>query len=297
MDVGFDLYKVFYYVCEFKSVTKASNYLRVSQPAVTKHIKNLESIVGANLIVKVPKGIELTSQGEQLYNEIKKPIEKLIGIKTNNENKVIRISAGNSITQNYLLDAMINLNKKNKNLRFSLGLYYYKDSIQKLRDGKLDIIFLNLRNNYNFGSDLIAKEFITLHDIFVISKDLKNEIPSKINLIDLNEYPLICKYGVSVAREYLENEYLENKKIFEPRYNVSNHFLIEKYVEKGLGIGLVTKEFVKDKLDSNELIEIKTDIKLPVRKIAYAVRKNNIYNNTLREFINEIKSYKENKSL
>ena len=62
MNMNFDLYKIFYYVFEFKSITKTANYMHISQPAVTRHRKNLESIVWNDLIAKVPKGIELTDE-------------------------------------------------------------------------------------------------------------------------------------------------------------------------------------------------------------------------------------------
>lgn len=294
MEVGFDLYKVFYFVCEFKSVTKAANYLCVSQPAVTKHIKNLESLVGTSLIFKVPKGIELTEKGQELYSEIEEPISRLVSLKIKNlsNNYVIKISAGHSITDRYLLKHMIELNKKYPNLRISLGNYYYRDSVKKLRDGKLDLIFLNLRPNTIFGSDLISKDFCELHDIFVISSKLKIKYPSKIKLLDLVKYPVICKYGVSNSRFFLENYFNQNNSFFDVRYNVSNHYLIEKYVEEGLGVGIVTREFVQDKIDSGEFIEIKSDVELPVRKIVYVIRKNNRYNEVLNDFIKKINSYK-----
>lgn len=295
MDVGFDLYKVFYFVGEFKSVTKAANYLCVSQPAVTKHIKNLESLVGTNLIIKVPKGIELSEKGKELFNEIEEPISKLVSLEIKNlsKNSVIKISAGHSITNKYLLNKMIDLNKKYPNLTISLSNYYYRESVQRLRDGKLDLIFLNLRPNYNFGSDFISRDFCELHDIFVISGKKKLNYPSKIKLLDLVKYPVICKYGISNSRFFIENYFNQNGYCFDVRYNVSNHYLIEKYIEEGLGIGLVTKEFVQDKLDSGEFIEIETDIKLPIRKIVYVIRKNNRYNEILNEFIKNINDYKK----
>lgn len=38
-----ELYKIFVIVANEKNMTKASQKLNISQPAVTKHIKNLES--------------------------------------------------------------------------------------------------------------------------------------------------------------------------------------------------------------------------------------------------------------
>ncbi len=40
--INLDLYKIFVIVAEEKNITKASERLNISQPAVTKHIKNLE---------------------------------------------------------------------------------------------------------------------------------------------------------------------------------------------------------------------------------------------------------------
>ncbi len=38
-----ELYKVFYAVAETGNITKASEQLHISQPAITKQIKNLEN--------------------------------------------------------------------------------------------------------------------------------------------------------------------------------------------------------------------------------------------------------------
>ena len=43
MNVDLELYRVFYTVAKHKHMTKASEELHISQPAVTNHIKNLEN--------------------------------------------------------------------------------------------------------------------------------------------------------------------------------------------------------------------------------------------------------------
>ena len=43
MNISYDLYKTFYIVANCSTMTEASKKLMISQPAVTKAIKNLES--------------------------------------------------------------------------------------------------------------------------------------------------------------------------------------------------------------------------------------------------------------
>ena len=47
--VNLELYKIFALVAREKNITKASEILHISQPAVTNHIKNLESDLNSNV--------------------------------------------------------------------------------------------------------------------------------------------------------------------------------------------------------------------------------------------------------
>ena len=57
--INLELYKIFYVVAEAKNITKASEKLNISQPAVTKHIKNLESQLKTPLFIRTKKGVVL----------------------------------------------------------------------------------------------------------------------------------------------------------------------------------------------------------------------------------------------
>ena len=43
MNIDFELYRIFVIVAEEENITKASERLNISQPALTKQIKNLEN--------------------------------------------------------------------------------------------------------------------------------------------------------------------------------------------------------------------------------------------------------------
>jgi DNA-binding transcriptional LysR family regulator len=57
---------VFHHVAEAGSVTKAAETLRISQPAVTAHVRNLAQELGLTLLAPKGRGILLTEAGERV---------------------------------------------------------------------------------------------------------------------------------------------------------------------------------------------------------------------------------------
>src|SRR3546814_17248555 len=55
--------RTFVYVSELKSFTRASVFLHISQPALSRQIRLLEEEVGVKLFVRSGHGVELTEQG------------------------------------------------------------------------------------------------------------------------------------------------------------------------------------------------------------------------------------------
>ena len=69
--INLELYRIFYIVAETKNITKASEILNISQPAVTKHIKNLEDQLGNPLFIRTKKGVILNEYGEKIFLNVK----------------------------------------------------------------------------------------------------------------------------------------------------------------------------------------------------------------------------------
>ena len=67
MNVDFELYRIFYVVATNGNITKASQELLISQPAVTNSIKKLEDALGGQLFVRTKKGFNLTNEGKEIY--------------------------------------------------------------------------------------------------------------------------------------------------------------------------------------------------------------------------------------
>lgn len=75
MNINLELYRIFYTVAKYNHMTKASEELHISQPAISQAIKKLEDQLGGALFLRSNKGMELTEEGKMFYHYIKNALE------------------------------------------------------------------------------------------------------------------------------------------------------------------------------------------------------------------------------
>lgn len=291
MNINFELYKVFYEVANEKSISKGAEKLLISQPAVTQSIKTLEAELGGQLFIRTPKGVILTEEGKVLYDYISEGMRYFL----NGTNKFtslkelssgsISIGATSVISEQYLMPYLKTFNELYPNISINIVNDLTENLIRKLRNGDIDILIMSMNNEDNI-KDLDITMITELHDIFVGNSKYKDK---KITNI-LNENLLLQKYP-SVTRANFNN-YLKSQELScIPKMEVVSHSLLTSLVENSFGIGLLTKEFISNKLNDT-LFEINTNIIIPVRKLVYATKSNNLPSFTTTKFIELLKSNK-----
>src|SRR5215471_2124316 len=67
-----DLLRTFVAICELGSFTKAAHLFGLTQPAVSSHMRRLETIIGADLIEKSLSGVTLTDCGEDVLRHARR---------------------------------------------------------------------------------------------------------------------------------------------------------------------------------------------------------------------------------
>ena len=288
MDINFELYKVFYEVANEKSISKGAEKLMISQPAETQSIKTLEGELGGQLFIRTPKGVILTKEGEILYNYIKDGMtyfvngaNKFTSLKKL-ESGVINIGATTIISEKFLMPYLKEFYNRYSNIIINVVNDLTDNLIKKLRNGDIDILIMSMNDESNI-KDLDIKKITDLNDIFVGNKEYKAK---KIDNI-LNENILLQKYP-SVSRFNFNNYLKENNLECLPKMEVVSHSLLTSFAENGFGIALLTKEFISDKLN-NTLFEIKNNLKVPKRKLVYAIKSNSVPSFTALKFIEVLK--------
>lgn len=275
MNIDFELYRIFYVVANNKNITKASQELMISQPAVTKSIKNLEEQLGGNLFVRTKKGVVLTPEGEEFYKYIKQAIEFInngehqFSSLKNLEIGSIRIGVSTTLTKTFLLPHLEKFHKLYPKIDIQIFTYLTYDLIKMMRNGSIDIIILNLPFD-DIKHELTIIPCKEVQDCFIVNKNYLDLTKKIMPLKELNNYPLILQSPKSNTRTFLDNFCLKNNVILKPNINIASYSLVVEFTKIGFGIGYATKEYIKKELADKELFELKTIPSLPKRKIGIA---------------------------
>jgi len=77
MNLEWNRLKIFYYVAKEKSITRAAQHLHMFQPSVTRNIQQLEHQAQSKLLIRNPRGLILTKQGEILFEHVSNMMTEL----------------------------------------------------------------------------------------------------------------------------------------------------------------------------------------------------------------------------
>lgn len=290
MNIDFELYRIFYVVANNCNITKASEELNISQPAISKSIKNLEKQLGGQLFVRTKRGVILTEEGKEFYSYIKQAIEYINNAENkftdliNLETGCIKIGISTTLTKEFLLPYLEKFHSLYPKIDIQIMTGLTSDLIPKLKNGLIDIIILNL-NDKNYGNDIDIIKCRKINDCFVVNDKYKELLDKELSMKDLNNYPLILQSKGSSTREFLDNIARNNGIILNPNIELASYTLVVEFTKIGLGIGYATKEYIKKVINNKELFELNIKEKIPSRYIGIALSKNHMPNFSTKKLI------------
>lgn len=290
MNIDYELYRIFYYVVQHNTISKAAEYLYISQPAVSQAIANLEDKLGGKLFIRTKKGIVLTDEGKVLYDYIKVGIDSFIKGENaflnykNLDSGSIRIGASTTVTRNIVMPYIEDFHKLYPNVDIKITNNLTIELINLLRNGELDLLVVNLPMKEH--KDLTIIPICQVQDIFVGNLDYFKKTNGHIKLDELTNYPLVFQQAPSNTRDFLDNYFKNNNLNIKAQNEIVSYNLVMDFVKAGFGIGYATKEFILDDLKTKKLYEIKINPKVPKREIGIILINKTIPNYSANKLIN-----------
>ena len=291
--VNLDLYRVFYTVAKSGSLTKAAEELYISQPAVSRSIKQLELQLGVSLFTRTHRGMKLSAQGGKIIFE---QVERALQLLESAENCItemkttptgtIRIGASDTIFEYFLADKIVDFHNRFPAVKIDLLADFSPDTIEKLKEDKCDVAFVNLPINPDPELRLHGNCML-LNDIFIAGQGFEGYKEEKNSLLSLQKLPLIFMDKNTVSRKSLDN-FLSSVGVgLTPAIEVGSWDLMKRLVARGMGVGVIPKEYAIKELEDGLLFELQTDVRLPVRSVGMLLSKTAPVSYALHSFIQE----------
>lgn len=288
--------KTFIDLCETKSYTKTAKRLCITQPAVSQHIKYIESKYNIKLFDYIGKNLILTKLGQDFLNNILKLKTMSLSIENNLKNskcisKSLSFGATRSIGEFVMPNIIKNYLRDCPNANLSMVVDNTKTLLDMLKKGVLEFCFIEGHfNKADYETHLFSYEDF----IFIASPE--NHLAKKSNLCieDLFGENLILREQGSGSRDIFELWLYEqnySNKNFNSLLQVGNINLIKDLVKNNFGISIIYKVAVMDELEKKELIMLDINSMKLSHEFNFIYLKDSIFASEYVDFFNKINNF------
>lgn len=295
--------RVFCTVAETKSFSKASEIIRLTQPAVSLQIQALEEIYGTRLFNRSGCIITLTPAGELLYkyakeiNTLYTAAEKELGAFTGQVKGVVTIGASSTIG-NYVLPAVISeFRKKYLKITMHLVTANTKNIVDYLNAGGVDIALVEgeVKKQKLVVEKLIPDEMVLImHPLHPWAKK------SNVSIFDVAKEPFIFREEGSGTRQMIEKYLIKHgisPQSIKIVFVMGSTESIKSAVEEGLGVSIVSKWAAKKEIRYGTLKTASFKEDKFIRDFSLLYRKAKDTSFTLDKFLTFLKKYPFDKQL
>ena len=284
MIINSELYQIFYYVAQNKSLTAAANQLYLSQSTVSRAIQSLENKLNCTLFIRSPKGMELTEQGIYLFGHVKKAATELTMAESHLQ-KVNSLRGGflrigvTELTLQYDLMSHLNaLQSQYPGLNVSLS-FESRLVNESLKKGLLDLAVMT--TPIIEDDSIFVKRLRPMQDVLIGGSRYRKYAGRKVSITELAGEDFILMKKDTSTREYVEQLDARHGIRLNPKYEVATLTLIRMMAEQNMGLGILPEEYIKD-YSGTDLFVIDLKEGLPPREVCILYSKE-YYNHPIRD--------------
>lgn len=277
MQENLNLYHIFYVTAKAGNISRAAKELYISQPAISKAVKKLESSLDTVLFKRSSRGVTLTPSGEMLFEKVSAAFSLLTQGETailQRRGKAVprlRLGASSTLVKYVLLSYLTPYVSAHPKVRISISTQDTYQTLKLLEEDKIDMgLIAPPKNLHGFH----FRPVLHIRDTFVATRqylDTQRSLYPEEPLFQTATFMMLDAENISrqSVNAGLREHHLELTHILE----VTSMDLLIEFAKTGLGIGCVVREFVQKELESGILVEVPTGIRFPEREIGFVCRK------------------------
>ena len=285
------------------SFSLAAKKMHLSQPALTKNIRNAEDYLGAPLVNRSSMGISLTPEGKIIYDyarrmvklreEAKEKIDAL-GVNTGGN---IYIGAS-TIPATYILPRVLSaLRSNHPDITTYIKTADSEDVMNMVLAGEVEI---GIIGKSPANKKLEAQELWKDRLVLAVPKQHKWSKTKSVVMKDLFIEPFIVREKGSATRYFMENYLKEEKSVNISQFNICAEMgsseAVKEAIIAGLGVSIISIHAIERELAQGILMEIPIQSCWMERNFYLIYRHNFDFRPFHKTFVDFIKCYKPTSS-
>jgi DNA-binding transcriptional LysR family regulator len=285
---------VFSKVVELRSISRASEELFLTQPAVSIQLKNFQDQFDVPLTEVIGKKIHVTDFGMEIYEVVQRILSEVnsIDYKTKlfkglltGKLKIGVVSTGKYVMPYFLTGFL----SKHEGVDLLMDVSNKASIVKSLSSGDLDFALVSvLPEKLDLNEEVLMD-----NELYFISNSNFSMEKSKFSKEDLEKHALIFREEGSATRKVME-DYFEKKNLFaKKKIELTSNEAVKQAVLAGLGISIMPLIGIRNELKSRKL-KIIPSAGLPIKtkwRIVWLKRKSlSPVAQAYRDYLNQEKS-------
>ncbi len=245
---------IFRELCAAKSVTKTSEKLHLTQPAISIQLKNLQSQFDQPIFETIGKKIHITPFGVMLNNKIESIIKELEDVQLFTQTttgelqgqlKIAVVSTGKYVMPYFLSDFL----GEHSNIELQMEVSNKQQVIERLKNNEVDFALVSiLPEKLN-----LTKLDLVENKLYMIGR-LQGQKKNRTKTIKLSDcHPLIYREPGSGTRQTME-KFIERKKIQPVKaIELTSNEAVKQAILAGMGYSIMPLIGLRNELKNKEL--------------------------------------------
>ncbi len=292
--INLPLRQVATFVClaETQSFRRAAERLRLSQPAVSAHIRELERQVGVPLVHRTTRHVSLTNEGKAFAARARRALDEL-EMASQDLRELAAVHRGRVVVACIVpMMAMVvpTVIKRVRELYPALEI-----EIRDVLSAQLDALITSGEADFGIGPRPSGTQvtFTRLdRDDFVAAVPQDHPLAGReeISLKELAEYPIITTTRNTNARTVLERALHELHQTVQPAFELVHHLSVGKMVEAGLGVTLLPRSAVGS-MSSARIVTVELKAPRIFRELGLITRREYQFSPAAQAFVTVLKQF------
>ncbi len=249
--------QIFLKVCEKQSITKASQDLFLTQPAVSIQLKNFQDQFEWPIMEVIGKKVYITDFGKEIASAAERILEEVDGInhkilshqgKLFGRLKISVVSTAKYVMPYFLSDFLT----ENDGVELSMDVTNKQKIIEALVENQVDFAMVSVLPK---GLPL-EQEIFMENKLFLIGSGLQASNQKIFDQTDFKNLPLIYREQGSATRQAMEKFIEKNKISVQKKIELTSNEAVKQAVIAGLGYSIMPLIGIKNELKNKELMII-----------------------------------------